>query len=265
MAKYSASLNSNFSLALALGLINGCSNVSTLGRVTLTSPNVVMDLTNLGVDVIPLPADNGEALEIVSTSSLDTDIQVLIMTLGPDGVDVDSVPGLPQNSVLMQLDSSDGTTPVPFPTNLSRVTNGFVISLKSSVGDIRIQQVGGGTVFLLIEQFLQSSNHSLISLSLTNVFKIAAISGSLEKVGGADTAVLIIAQLKFFGASMWTRGFEFGLQRNGTSTFNYKVEHPQVFTGPADFKISASTESTQNPVASSRAEGLFCQTSTVIV
>jgi len=258
MAKYSNDQDSGYDIALAIESVTGCVPAFATGSTILTQSSLT-DLTSLPVTTIPLPLDAGESLEILSNNAADTDVFVAVTMLGPDGTDIVKVAGQPQNVFVIQLDGSDGMTPVVFPTNISRVNKSYILPGKSSVGEIIIRQAGGGTTFIEIESGRQISQHALISVPDTRFFYLDSMMITADKESVADAFVRADYLTRAFGNTLWTEEFTVSLQGIGTSSLQYLPKRPFVTQGPFDIKVAAFHTAAQDVFAHTVVEGRLCE------
>lgn len=239
MAKGIFQISDDFPMAVALGLVKNVSAFKVFGVAESLETDIEKDLTNLPVNEIPLPANAGEALEIVSDNIGDTST-ILIRALGPDAEELDP----PLFQVVL-----NGTTPVPIPGLISRINGAGCISDVGFDGTVDIRQAGAGTVFARIEETNQQLNQGLYTIPAGHKWALATLIGTMQKSGGTDTDVVPNVLFKAITQQKWRRAFGFGLQRSGDTSVEFNNKYPESGTGPTDVKISATSSSAGAAVA----------------
>lgn len=236
MAKNNFQILYDPALAIGAGLVNGVHQHNIFGAVVGLVADTEKDITSLPVVSIPLPANAGEALEIVSDDPADTAF-IQIGALGPDGA------AMPL--ITVQL---NGTTAVPLGV-LSRINSAASVDLAGFDGDLSIQQAGGGTVFALVLEANQQLNQGQRSVASGKTWAVGNLVGTMQKSLGADTDCVLIVKFKGFSQTKWRRAFGFGLQRSGSTSIEFNNKYPDMNDGPADIKVSAIATVTGTDVA----------------
>tara|TARA_R110000744_G_scaffold191598_1_gene310730 strand:+ start:1241 stop:1987 length:747 start_codon:yes stop_codon:yes gene_type:complete len=237
MAKGNFQIQNDFPAAAGLGLVSGVSTYSLFGVVSNLQADVDKDLTKLAVNVIPLPDNAGEALEIVSDDVGDT-AMMEVTALGPDAEYLE-----PFIVVL------NGTTPVPLPGLISRINNLDSVGPDGFDGTVNIQQLGGGTVFITADPADQQSVQALYTVPAGRRWMVGNLIGTMQKSGGADTDAVINVLFKGFTQTKFRRPFGFGLQRSGDTSVEFDNKYPAVALGPVDIKLRAVSSATGANVA----------------
>ncbi len=237
MAKFTFKPEMDFPVAAALGLVSGVDNYSTFGVASNLAASTPKDLTKLPVTEIPLPANAGEALEIVSDNIGDTAF-IEVSALGPNAEYLEPF--------TVQL---NGTTPVPLPGLISRINGADSVDPVGFDGNVNIQQAGAGTVFATLDPADQQLNQALYTVPAGRNWVVGNLIGTMQKSGGSDTDVVINVLFKAFAQAKYRRAFGFGLQRSGDTSVEFNNKYPSVPEGPVDIKLRAESSSAGASVA----------------
>lgn len=237
MAKFQFKPEMDFPIAAAMGLVSGVDNYSSFGVANGLAADVEKDLTKLPVNDIPLPANAGEALEIVSDNVGDTAF-IEISALGPNAEYLEPF--------TVQL---NGTTPVALPGLISRINGADSVDPDGFDGNVNIQQAGAGTVFATLDPADQQLNQGIYSVPAGRKWVVGNLIGTMQKSSGTDTDVAIGVLFKGFDQTKFRRAFSFGLQRSGDTSVEFNNKYPSVPDGPVDIKLRAVSSSAGTDVA----------------
>jgi len=233
MAKGPFQITHDFPAAVALGLVKGVEPMNFFGSSSSIPGDVTGDLSATGQDDVPLPANGGEALELVSDSALDAAlVTVRISALGPLGIII------PEFDVVL-----NGTTAVGLPGLISRVNSARCISDGGFVGAISIQSAGGaGAVFGVMTAVGQRlvSGATTVPAGWTGVLK--TMLGTMQRTQGGTTTAVFTLAIKAMTQDTFGVVFGFGVQRDGDTSIEFNNPYPGKIVGPADIKLRATPD-----------------------
>ena len=214
--------------AIGLGLINGVKEYGVYGVRAGIGADLETDISQLVATVVPLPANAGQQLEIVSSDPIDMQT-IELQLLGPGAVYLDPI--------TVQL---NGTTPVLLSAALvSRINDGWNISATPFIGQVNIQAQGGGTIFETLLALDQEINTARFTIPAGKKWLVKRLIGTMERSGGSENSVSVSLLVKQFDSTTWMRIFSFGLQRSGSSSISFENDYPTVRSGPVDIRLTA--------------------------
>ena len=237
---------SNFPTSAGLGLISGCRPFHLYGEANNLVKDIEFDITRLPGNVISLPDAAGELLEIVSDDPLDIGDRILIEALKGGGeafeIDIDDAISVPRAFSLTRssLFTLNGTTPVLFPENVSRINSAQSIGIGFN-GTLSIQQAGGGIVFGKLFPEDQQMNQAFFTVPAKTMGIVGNLIGSLIKPAGDGTVVKMSVVAKGMLQTKYRRGFGYGLHKDGANAVQFHSDFPEALPGPLDIKITAET------------------------
>jgi len=240
-----SNLTSNdFAAAAGFGFVDGVKTFNFTGLGTIDTADTDIDLSNLATNIIPLPLNAGESLEIVSSDPADSDT-VVVNLITPNGESVVDVP------VILT-----GTTPVVIPGNFSRINDVTSIGVAGFDGTLTVRQATGGTIFAVVLPQNQQLFQGHYTIPVGKKFLVKALIASMVKATGTETGVKVSLLLKRFDQAKYMLIFGFGLQRSGNSAINFVNDYPESADSPYDIKIQVNATSTA-PEVLVRANGLI--------
>lgn len=237
-------VNDDFAAAVALGLMSGIDRVASAGFSGALAATTETDISGLGVDTIPLPANAGEAMTVWSTDAGDTTQQIQVEGLGPDGIAQD-----PETITL------NGTTAVALPGLWSRINFVTNVSDTPVAGTINVG-TQPTTIYSNILPANQLSKQAHYSVAAGFTLITPSVIASFRKSTGPDTGVLISTLTKRFTQTFYYRTIGFELVRGGNSSAQFGDEYPSGLTGPFDVKVSANSDAAGSEVLA-RINGLL--------
>jgi len=224
--------------AIGLGLVKGVNDYGVYGSRAGIDADTETDISQLAAAVVPLPANAGQQLEIVSSNAADTQV-IQLELLGPGAVYLDPI--------TVQL---NGTTPVLLSAALvSRINDGRNISATPFIGQLNIRAQGGGTVFETLIALDQEINTARFTVPAGRKWLVKRLIGTMERSAGSETSVSISLLVKQFDSTTWLRLFSFGLQRSGASSISFENDYPAVRSGPVDIRLTAQATAANTKVS----------------
>lgn len=194
-------------IGLGLEKENGYFSSVILGkRIAVNSGDIIKNWATGGTYLYP--DDAGEAMELVATGPLVTDI--LISGLGPDLALQDSV-----------VVTTNGTTPVPIPGLWSRILGMRNVGAVSADVSVIVRAAGASVEpYCELDPLTQRAFTGMYSVPAGYSGQIITVIGSMEKTSGNDAGATFRLSQKQQGGIEVT-DFGFGIQRSGTTSVTF--------------------------------------------
>lgn len=174
----------DFYTAVGLGMVPGCRRVTGLGSNPDVDPGTLPeDVWSVG-GTYPFMAA-ATSLEVVSTSASDAAAGVGARTITIFGLDINYIE-------VNQTITLNGLTPVAVPTQLFRINSILIMSAgttKVNVGDINVQDAGGGTVRGQVPAGFGISRQAVFTVPAANTLSVHSILFAQTRSGGVERNV----------------------------------------------------------------------------
>ena len=227
-------LNTSASLpvSVALGLVKGMSSKSftAIKRGAELTRSVISD-----IGAYVFPSDDGEAMEVVSSSVSDTTVEITVVALDENGLEKS------------QTKTLNGTTPIPLDGLMSRVNLSFVSGSSSPLGNVTVRQLGGGNVFSLIDARNKKSFDGVYTVPANLHFLPLDIITTMTKTTGSNTSVVLGFTAKKRGG-VFTDRFFVGMQRDGDTAPEFTISSPTLEEPLTDILIDGEASAADTDI-----------------
>lgn len=205
----------NFSVAVALGLIDGMSSFRIVGEKF--GPPVGEEVDVAFTDTYVFPPSTGEAMQLVSDNAGDTGQAIIIN-------------GLDENmNIKEKTFVTNGVTPVPIGewSAINKATN--FGPAQETLGNLDIETLGGGNTYARVRVGGNISANSAYTIPMGHQAVAEDVFVSMIKPTGSDSGAEVKVYVILPGSSIRIEVAPIGLQRSGTSTQYLPIPLPALF------------------------------------
>jgi hypothetical protein len=225
----------DFQTSVSLGVYSDIADDGFIGYNDNLQANVESTLSPLGLGILTTPSNNGELLQMRSTSTADVGNVIICRVLDADGFLVSTFSILNGTTPVPLLSTSTGTS-IPI-MRVNRVVN-YSSPADDTIGDVLVEQQGGGTIFSGFKVRDQNSFNLLFTIPVDKKGMFLPAESTINKSSGSTASVILRTRVRTFGRGWWTVG-RWGLQTAGTSAFLFETADKPSLDPLTDIMITA--------------------------
>jgi len=246
---------------IGLGTIADHVPVSITGHTAATKLNVLVDLSHLATDAIPVPVAMPSvpvvavAMEVVSTDADDYASGTGARSVYIEGLDLDGVIA----SETLALDAADGTTPVATVGSYSRINCFSVVTAGSSAaaeGTISLRHVSDTPVYSAIPALFNEASQAHFTVPAGQVF---IITGWSSGATGKESFIYLQATVNVCNDYALTPGIYHVIDMMSLATSHTHIEFTLPISLPAltDIKLTSESTNAAGGTATGTIEGFY--------